>query len=138
MDLAANLHSIQQRIDVACGRAGRDPASVTLLRAAMAKLLATRAQLPHPVRGQDKRGRDRHPQHRHEHRAAPRTPNALTAQPMTSEPSGARVAMRTGESGDTPRLSTPDAPPLTRGTQPARCRIRRRRPAFDARHRRAH
>ena len=31
MDLAANLHSIQQRIDAACARAGRDPASVTLL-----------------------------------------------------------------------------------------------------------
>ena len=31
MDLAANLHSIRQRIDAACVRAGRDPASVTLL-----------------------------------------------------------------------------------------------------------
>ncbi|MEW6304527.1 MAG: YggS family pyridoxal phosphate-dependent enzyme [Verrucomicrobiota bacterium] len=31
MDLAANLQSIQQRIDAACHRAGRDPASVTLL-----------------------------------------------------------------------------------------------------------
>ena len=31
MDLAANLSSIQQRIDAACARVGRDPASVTLL-----------------------------------------------------------------------------------------------------------
>src|ERR1043166_1023601 len=31
MDLASNLASIQQRIAAACGRAGRDPASVTLL-----------------------------------------------------------------------------------------------------------
>ncbi len=31
MDLAANLHSIRQRIDAACARVGRDPASVTLL-----------------------------------------------------------------------------------------------------------
>ena len=31
MDLTANLHSIQQRLRAACERAGRDPASVTLL-----------------------------------------------------------------------------------------------------------
>jgi pyridoxal phosphate enzyme (YggS family) len=31
MDLAANLDSIQKRITAACGRAGRDPDSVTLL-----------------------------------------------------------------------------------------------------------
>jgi PLP dependent protein len=31
MDLAANLQTIQQRIAEACSRAGRDPASVTLL-----------------------------------------------------------------------------------------------------------
>jgi pyridoxal phosphate enzyme (YggS family) len=31
MDLAANLSSIQQRIDAACARVGRDPASVTLM-----------------------------------------------------------------------------------------------------------
>ena len=31
MDLAANLASVQQRIQAACGRAGRDPASVLLL-----------------------------------------------------------------------------------------------------------
>ncbi len=31
MDLAANRDSIQQRINAACARAGRDPASVTLL-----------------------------------------------------------------------------------------------------------
>ena len=31
MDLAANLHSIQQRLGAACARAGRNPASVTLL-----------------------------------------------------------------------------------------------------------
>jgi len=31
MDLAANLDSVQQRIAAACRRAGRDPASVTLL-----------------------------------------------------------------------------------------------------------
>lgn len=34
MDLAANLASIQQRIAAACARAGRDPASVTLLAVA--------------------------------------------------------------------------------------------------------
>src|SRR5262245_7429196 len=31
MDLAENLHSIQQRIDAACVRAKRDPSSVTLM-----------------------------------------------------------------------------------------------------------
>lgn len=31
MDLAANLSLIQQRIDAACARAGRDPATVTLM-----------------------------------------------------------------------------------------------------------
>src|SRR5580700_3752012 len=31
MDLAANLEAVQKRIAAACGRAGRDPASVTLL-----------------------------------------------------------------------------------------------------------
>ncbi len=31
MDLTANLHSIQQRLRAACERAGREPASVTLL-----------------------------------------------------------------------------------------------------------
>src|SRR5689334_8229030 len=31
MDLEANLKNIRQRIDAACGRAKRDPASVTLL-----------------------------------------------------------------------------------------------------------
>lgn len=31
MDFTANLHSIQQRLRAACERAGRDPASVTLL-----------------------------------------------------------------------------------------------------------
>jgi pyridoxal phosphate enzyme (YggS family) len=34
MDLAANLSSIRQRITAACDRAGRDPASVTLLAVA--------------------------------------------------------------------------------------------------------
>ncbi len=31
MDIAANLHSVQQRIAAACGRVGRDPASVTVV-----------------------------------------------------------------------------------------------------------
>jgi len=31
VDIAANLNSIQERIAAACGRAGRDPASVTLM-----------------------------------------------------------------------------------------------------------
>src|SRR5687767_12794408 len=31
MDIAANLEAIQQRIDTACARAGREPSSVTLL-----------------------------------------------------------------------------------------------------------
>src|SRR2546421_542148 len=31
MDLAANLDTVRQRIAAACARAGRDPASVTLL-----------------------------------------------------------------------------------------------------------
>ena len=31
MDFLSNLNSIQQRIDAACARAGRDPNSVTLL-----------------------------------------------------------------------------------------------------------
>ena len=31
MDIAANLNSIQQRVAAACGRAGRDPSSVTLV-----------------------------------------------------------------------------------------------------------
>ena len=31
MDFAANLSAIQQRIAAACARAGRDPASVTLV-----------------------------------------------------------------------------------------------------------
>ncbi len=43
MDLAANLESIQQRIRSACSRAGRDPASVTLLAVA-------KGQGPHQVR----------------------------------------------------------------------------------------
>jgi len=52
---------------------------MALLRTAIATLLAARALLPHPVRGEHAGSRDRHPQHRHQHRAAPRTPNALTA-----------------------------------------------------------
>src|SRR5256885_15751581 len=31
MDLAANLHGLRQRMEAACARAGRDPASVILL-----------------------------------------------------------------------------------------------------------
>ncbi len=34
MDLAANLEAVQKRIAAACGRAGRDPATVTLLAVA--------------------------------------------------------------------------------------------------------
>ena len=43
MDLAANLNAIQQRIAAACQRAGRDPASVTLLA-------VTKSQPPERVR----------------------------------------------------------------------------------------
>jgi pyridoxal phosphate enzyme (YggS family) len=43
MDLAANLQAIQQRIAAACARAGRDPASVTLLA-------VTKSQPPDAVR----------------------------------------------------------------------------------------
>ena len=43
MDLAANLDSIQQRIDAACARAGRDPSSVTLLA-------VSKGQTPEAVR----------------------------------------------------------------------------------------
>jgi PLP dependent protein len=43
MDLAANLEAIRQRIKAACARAGRDPASVTLLA-------VTKGQPPEVVR----------------------------------------------------------------------------------------
>src|SRR5258708_40369970 len=43
MELAANLAQVQQRIAAACGRAGRDPAGVTLLA-------VTKTQPPEIVR----------------------------------------------------------------------------------------
>ena len=49
MDLAANLDSIQKRITAACGRAGRDPDSVTLLA-------VTKTQPPEVVQAAAKLG----------------------------------------------------------------------------------
>lgn len=57
MDLAANLELIQQRIRKACGRAGRDPASVTLLAVTKSQppeLVKTAADLGLTLFGENK------------------------------------------------------------------------------------
>ena len=42
MDLEANLKAVQQRVEAACARAGREPGSVTLVAVTIAFALTTR------------------------------------------------------------------------------------------------